>query len=375
MSNVDSVVSGSEAPVDAAESATVGALITRAREAAGLTREELAVRMCMTPGKLEHLERDDFERLAGATYVRGYLRNTCKELGIDAAPLLEALERQLPAQVESEPPSAIPRGPVIARGGNASGGGLFRPLLLVAIVAAAGGYWWFNPQSLSLPNPQLAERGQAAVEIVAGEAGDAVDNAADDSALPAVNESAEQDIPDDFTADDVADVAAGVADDGLESDLQLAAASAPETGVDGTSAEAEVLASLEEVAPASDVVEAVVETVQQEVAAAAAEPAPEPVAAAPEPETVAEPVVAVAERAADLSLTFTEESWVEVTDASGTKLLAKLQPAGSSVVLEGEAPFQLMLGNATGTVVSYRGEVVDSAPLGNRRTRRLTVGG
>ena len=74
-------------------------------------------------------------------------------------------------------------------------------------------------------------------------------------------------------------------------------------------------------------------------------------------------------------LDFSEESWVEVTDASGNKLLAKLQPAGSRVELNGVAPFSLMLGNAAGTTVSYRGEVVESAPIGNRRTRKLTVGG
>jgi cytoskeleton protein RodZ len=44
------------------------------------------------------------------------------------------------------------------------------------------------------------------------------------------------------------------------------------------------------------------------------------------------------------------------------------------VVLDGRAPFKLMLGNAAGITVRYRGEVIESGPIGNRRTRKMTVG-
>ena len=103
---------------------------------------------------------------------------------------------------------------------------------------------------------------------------------------------------------------------------------------------------------------------------AASEPAEPESAVTEQQATPAQPVAAPE----TLELGFTEESWIEVKDATGKLLMAKLQPAGAELTLEGQAPFSVMLGNAVGTEVRYRGELVDSAPIGGRRTRRLTVG-
>ena len=70
--------------------ASLGGLLREAREQAGLTSDELARRLCMTASKLEALEQDQLDRFPGSTYVRGYIRNICKELGADETPVLEA---------------------------------------------------------------------------------------------------------------------------------------------------------------------------------------------------------------------------------------------------------------------------------------------
>lgn len=339
-----------ETPVVEVQSASVGALLREAREQAGLTSDELARRLCMTSVKLEALERDDFDRFPGATYVRGYIRNICKELGADEARALAAYAQQAPAEAPRAAP--VPKGPVMA-GRTASGGSsIARPLLLVLAVAAAGGYWWMGQQGAPVASQPVVAEVEPAPEAIEGATAPASELEAEQSFAAASQAVLASELAEDFEPETDAELEDAMAErlDAPEPEREVIAEAAPE----GTSDVARV-----EVAP--DVVSEVVEQEEPvlEVSASQSEPAA--------------PVVASS--GAALALSFSEESWVEVTDATGNKLIAKLQPAGSTVELTGEAPFSLMLGNAAATTVSYAGEVVDSAPLGNRRTRKLTVGG
>ena len=92
-----------------------------------------------------------------------------------------------------------------------------------------------------------------------------------------------------------------------------------------------------------------------------------PIAAAAEPgaaPTVSVPPATVAE--STIRLTFTEVSWVEVLDASGKQLLSQNNPAGSEVRLDGKAPFQVLIGNASGTRLEYRGKLIELGPMTGR---------
>jgi len=338
-----------QTPVEA-PSASVGALLREAREQAGLTSDELARRLCMTPVKLEALERDEFDRFPGSTYVRGYIRNICKELGTDEAQALAAYAQQVPAEAPRAAP--VPKGPVMAGRNTSSGASLFRPLVLVVAVAAAGGYWWMGQQGAPAAPQVVGAEAEPAAEMVA----DAEDALATEQSFSAASQAAlASELAEDFEPETDAELA--------DTTPESADASEPEA-----EAAAEVaLETAPEAAP-----EAAIEAAPVEVAPEAALEE-EPVAVVSEPQT--QPSSPAVAPGAALALTFSEESWVEVTDATGNKLIARLQPAGSTVELTGEAPFSLMLGNAAATTVSYAGEVVDSAPLGNRRTRKLTVGG
>ena len=54
-------------------------------------------------------------------------------------------------------------------------------------------------------------------------------------------------------------------------------------------------------------------------------------------------------------------SWVEVTDASGHALVARVVAAGETLALDGTAPFRVRVGNASATRLSYRGQPVTLA--------------
>ena len=53
------------------------------------------------------------------------------------------------------------------------------------------------------------------------------------------------------------------------------------------------------------------------------------------------------------------ESWVDVTDGSGQSLLSRTLQPGETVDLDGALPLRVKIGNAQGTELSFRGQIVD----------------
>lgn len=74
-----------------------------------------------------------------------------------------------------------------------------------------------------------------------------------------------------------------------------------------------------------------------------------------------------------LTIVFNEECWLEVSDAKGDVLATELKDAGDEVVLQGKAPFNVMLGNARAAEVFINGKKVDSNPRNSNRALRFTV--
>lgn len=118
-----------------------------------------------------------------------------------------------------------------------------------------------------------------------------------------------------------------------------------------------------------------------------AAPTPLPMVASPapvnEPAPLAETAtVVVAEKPAPLPvpvaqssllLEFGDESWVEIKDASGRILLRQLKPAGSRAEVEGQPPFDLLIGNAAQARLSYNGRPIDLKPFIDVTVARFTL--
>ncbi|MFZ5511728.1 MAG: helix-turn-helix domain-containing protein [Pseudomonadota bacterium] len=69
-----------------------GAVLRAAREAAGMSVLDVAQALKLSPRQVEAIEADDYERLSGPTFVRGFIRNYAKLLRLDAADLLASLD-------------------------------------------------------------------------------------------------------------------------------------------------------------------------------------------------------------------------------------------------------------------------------------------
>jgi cytoskeleton protein RodZ len=121
----------------------------------------------------------------------------------------------------------------------------------------------------------------------------------------------------------------------------------------------------------------------------AAAPAAQPVAgttpaAAPVTAVVAAPAGVVPAAAApqtaapqaaasELHLELAAESWVEIRDASGRMLHRQLDPAGSKVDIQGQPPFDLVIGNADQARMTYNGRPIDLKPFTAETVARFTL--
>lgn len=98
---------------------------------------------------------------------------------------------------------------------------------------------------------------------------------------------------------------------------------------------------------------------------------PPPVeAVAATPETA--PVVATPP--ATLVFEFDEDSWLEVTDATGAVLAYQMGEAEERISLRGSPPFEVLLGYAPGVTITYNGQPFDPTPYVRGDVARLRIG-
>lgn len=70
---------------------TAGTLLRNAREAQGLSLDSLATVLKVPEQKLQALEADQYDQLPGLAFVRALAKNLCRQLHIDAEPVLARL--------------------------------------------------------------------------------------------------------------------------------------------------------------------------------------------------------------------------------------------------------------------------------------------
>ena len=330
---------GQEAPQ------ALGAMLAAERERQGLSRTDAAQRLHMSPSQVEALERGDYATLPRGTFLRGFVRNYAKVLGLEPEGMLAML-------AEAKPRDPAPR--IVVPTQNIR----FDPLgerfsspyvkaatlaVVVVAVAFAAMYWvmFVRPKP-----PALA--GRASV-------------AADQQAPAAIVVPPEVKPPAQPPAEPMPS--------------QGAAAPGPQEGV----AAPPKAAAAKATSPAKD-------------AAARATPAPKDAKAAPP----AKPTVAAAapprdqprEAAKDASATaqvaksgprkaihfhFDGDSWVEVRDASGKVLFQKLNPAGSDADLAARPPLDVIVGNAPEVRMTLDGADFPLEPHTNVAVARFTL--
>ncbi|KAF7600871.1 MAG: hypothetical protein CGU28_00225 [Candidatus Dactylopiibacterium carminicum] len=287
--------------------------LREAREARGLSLQDVSAHLKLAPRQLEAIERGEYERLPGLAFARGFVRNYARFLGVDAAACLKIMdgaEKPAPAEVASQ--MTTPSLGRMPTPGDSRYSALPAALVVLAILVVLGAGWyfrWFEARDT--------------FEALGSESAVVMSEAA--LVLP----KAEDPTPGSIS----------------EPLLQAPAASAPE-------ASAVAVSSVSSSHPA---------------------PAAAPVVSAPAPALVSASVPTLSAAAPRLVFTFSGESWVEVRDAEGRLLYSRLNQPGSVQEVQGTPPFDLVIGNAPRVKLVWRDKPVDLVSATRGEVARLKL--
>ncbi|WP_455376562.1 helix-turn-helix domain-containing protein [Kaarinaea lacus] len=80
-----------------------------------------------------------------------------------------------------------------------------------------------------------------------------------------------------------------------------------------------------------------------------------------------------ADKITQLSIYYTEDSWVDIRDATGKPIIRKLGIAGRSNTVSGVAPFEVLLGYSPGVSIELDGKPYDMSPYSKKRVARFVL--
>jgi cytoskeleton protein RodZ len=88
-----------------------------------------------------------------------------------------------------------------------------------------------------------------------------------------------------------------------------------------------------------------------------------------------EPEVEVNQAAAltALNMSFENECWVEIRDATGKRLVADIKQPGQSLSVTGPSPYSIVLGTNAGVSVSYGQESIDLSSFTRGKVVRMQI--
>lgn len=294
-----------------------GDQLRAARLHQGLEIADVARQLKLFPRQVEAMERDDYAALPSRVFVRGFIRNYARVLGLDPQPLLtmagvavEASTDGLPAVIA--PPKADP----------------------VVAVAVAPREDIVVPVSLATNEP-VGRRGWVigavvlTVALLVGYMLLRQSSSAPNASVVALN------LP------QTGGVVTGPAP-----------ASTQAPTVPGEPPAVEPAANPPLAAnPAAE-------------SATPAVPAAQAIPVAPVQTTVEVPAASPAEPATGtaVNMAFTRDAWVEIRDRRGAVVFSELSPAGAKRVVRGTPPFSLVIGNASGVAIAFDGRDIDLGP-------------
>lgn len=310
-----------------------GGVLQTERTKLGLSINEVAKQLRLSPKQIEALEQDDFSSLPESTIVKGFLRNYAKLLKIPSEPLTQAYMEMAPEQERY----AFSLDPGINRKISDKKPHSYSRYYAIAFLLLLGfGVWFFYQSYIQKPSPvsptpevaetlpelalPMAERENASTQIEMPN-----QDAAENVALPAQPEQVQH------TADNAEQVAS-VEDS--ESENQPVASASSETPVEESGN-----------TNAGDQVEAENEPAQD----------------------------ALPPGKSRIQFTATQETWVSVVNANGKEVYNKILYPGHRDTVDVWQPREIVVGNAHGATLVVDGEKIDLAPYTRINVARVRL--
>lgn len=338
-----------EEAVEQAGVDSVGELLSAERHRLGLSEKEVADQLHITMHYVRAIESNNFEKLPGAVFAKGYIKSYAMLLGV-------AEERVMAYYndfVSEQQDAAREKTRIQVRRRKDKN----RPWVIASAAAFFGLFvviWLFNDPAEELQEPGLTEVEENPETPINTAAIDATVNEPENEVILGLGRDLE-------LADAPLEQAAGTAIESSElAEVQLVDLDS----VPSDSPSVEVEPDVTIVEPVSEIDGSDVDVTPQEIVS-------ESNAANTEDSRI------IVEAVGDdvLVIVFSGESWLEISDGFDELIYRDLQEAGNELQVTGTAPFNILLGDAPFAQVSLNGAEIDfSENVRIDNSARLRVG-
>ncbi|MBF4424019.1 RodZ domain-containing protein [Vibrio anguillarum] len=288
-----------------------GTLLKAKREALGLTQKQVSDRLRLRLSIIQSLEENNFASDQVATFTRGYLRSYAKAVGIKESVILASFDDCYPTVVAEQPMQSFSK--KTKREKHDSRIMTLTWGIFAIIIGISSLWWWQNQEQENVVIESSPSISSTSVERLRDE---------DFTTVPEL-------VP---TVD--------------ESQVEAEAVYIP---VEINTQAAELIPSPED------------DTAEADLSAS-----DDPVLDKTPPQDATNPY-------APLTLTFSADCWIQVKDAAGKTLSTGIKKSGQTVTLQGEAPFQIILGAPESVSMTFASEPVDLSGYTSGKVARFTL--
>lgn len=347
---------------------TLGSVLKTAREQMGLSIAETAVKLHLRPGIVENLEADDFSNIASSTYVRGYVKNYARMLGVDNTLIEACLARQVPYVTQPAMQSFSRKTTYQARDTKLKWLSFFIVIVLLGLFVL----WWMQRTTLvthvDISKP-TAEELAAANQTLPGDVLLTETDASARLSEIAVNGSMATDGP-------VKDTDASTIDPNISDMAAMEAGQVSANSTVNASEPNNPQSASGAVQTAGVTAQNTLSTQNSSATNAAAQNVP--TASAPvnsvTPAASSEQTMPVVAGQSNINIQLTGDCWINIVDAKGKAIVDGVRGAGATIQASGVPPFKVILGAPT-VVSSFTvdGKVISLAEFPKGRVARLTI--
>ena len=285
---------------------SVGAYLKRLREEKSLTTSEVSARLYLQPSVIEALEQDDHESLPAGTYVYGYLQNYAKLLDTPADRVMLMYKEDIDISAQPETVREV------APESNQEQSNKWPYTLLYLIIFVAillPLIWWWSQHTLGPAKPGWTLPGSA------------------DAPLG---------LPYPITIVEHPDTPFYRAPNTEQTDKVQAAA----------------LEIAQEQTAESQTAPAQTTDTDKEFEVA--------------PSTYDKNMITTGIGPDSIKVVVSEDCWVEIFDTNNKKIFYDLARAGQTLILNGTAPFSVLLGNSAVAIIEFNNIPIDTTPYRSR---------
>ncbi len=355
---------------------SVGQILSSARVAQGISLEDLSEQIRVPMKVLVGIEADDIPNTLPETFIRGYIRSYAKKVGVQESRVLIEIET-----TAASSPDAMAMQSFSKRSKRKK---VERRLTIISwlifiILGSALVIWWYQTKGIEMLNPV-----EPTTKVTESE-DNAVQELNTSELTPAAMEESEGDTKIEENADLAAAPSEAQADDFPASALRVQKPEAQQADVENTSVETTNVVTEnpentvaqnvnQEVAPATQTLEAAQQKTVNTDEEAGVKPVQSPIVLSDEEKRLLAENGEIDENDfIRVEFKFEQEVWVEVYDAYDERIAVGNKPAGYLMKLNAQGPFRVLLGSTYGVTIWVNDKEYDISEYPTNRVARFDI--